>query len=1199
MSFPTLFPDGKGDPTNNALLRDTSDSITDAFASKLKHLIKFGEKIDGKWVYRFASHPRFGYWAYNMLYRRRILGQGSYFLKQNPAEAKLSIEDLRQMLQSNSYDTLMSKLMHYAKNVSGTNAYWNQARENLKAIINQKGVPTIFWTLSCADFHWPEFHTLFDVDRQLSDSERRENVINNPHLLDWLFTERTEAFVKYWLKETLGAKWHWFRYEYAVQRGSIHCHGVAKLESDPNLCDLSQTALKGHLAAKSMAKNSPNLSTEELLKNQQLIKEGQEAEKTICNYVDFLMSTENPCNPDDGNWVKPNTHPCKKKFEDIDKKEWNKDYEDLLNSVQRHTHCSTAYCLRRTGTDKTYSCRFNYPKDFCAKTCLEYEEIRAKDGTLHHRVKVVTKRNDTRLNNHQRLQLQGWRANCDIQVIIDYHSCIEYIAKYASKSEKMSSVVREAFTSVLHETSNDNDSARVIKKLMMRAIGQRDMSVQEVMHQLLSTKLVSSSFQIVTASLDGSRKIQLQNDVLYTEMSLLDLYARRNMYESDFPGISSLNFLEFASNFFKGKAGINKRNSPVVVKTYPTYSSNPKGPYYGLFCKYQLLKFKPWHNTFATAWDNQEGSEQVYVEAWHSFLTTTRAQNLVPNWLHQLDLISQYFNEIDKEEHADENETGEREEWMYLANLYLENKSPSNEASPFPKGFWERDASKYSMQEIGEMPHWINDQKSSFNLERRQKKQIVDIDTLNHAQHIAYDIVKDHFLHGNDKPLLMIITGLAGSGKSYVIDAIKCLLEQQCRICSFFGIAAFNVSGTTLHSLLQLPIRGKRNGPLKSSALMRLQQNLNGVKYLIIDEFSVIGQKTFAWINRRCKEATGLTTIPFGGISIILVGDVAQLPPITDQVLYHNKPRSDLAVEGYCMYRKFDTVVKLEINERAKGNNEEQEKFRQLQMRARNGDFTVDDWELLLTRQPNRIQNLEHFHNSCARLSYGNEKVATDNFNRLKELNEPIVQINAQHSNSQAKHLSPDDFGGLQPVIYLSKGARVMLTRNLWTEVGLCNGAIGTVIDIIYAPGHEPPVLPIAIMVQFDENDYSGPSFSDLMPNCVPICPVLNCSDTHGSSMERQQFPLKLAWSMTIHKAQGLTLKNTWIDLGPSEKAAGLTYVALTRARTLSNLVIEPMTFERLKAVQKNSNYKYRILEEKRLDQLAQDTLLKRNNTDV
>ena len=59
--------------------------------------------------------------------------------------------------------------------------------------------------------------------------------------------------------------------------------------------------------------------------------------------------------------------------------------------------------------------------------------------------------------------------------------------------------------------------------------------------------------------------------------------------------------------------------------------------------------------------------------------------------------------------------------------------------------------------------------------------------------------------------------------------------------------------------------------------------------------------------------------------------------------------------------------------------------------------------------------------------------------------------------------------GGLEPVLYLAKNARIMLTCNLWTELGLCNGALGTVRHVIYAEGHSPPVLPIAIIVQFDK----------------------------------------------------------------------------------------------------------------------------------
>ena len=137
----------------------------------------------------------------------------------------------------------MPKLSHYAKNVSGTNAYWNKAKNKLKAIISQKGPPTIFWTLSCADFHWPEFHDLFN-----NNTNFKENILKYPHILDWLFTERTKKFVKQWLYKCLDAEWHWFRYEFAVQRGSIHCHGVAKLKSDPGLCDLSKVALQGFLA---------------------------------------------------------------------------------------------------------------------------------------------------------------------------------------------------------------------------------------------------------------------------------------------------------------------------------------------------------------------------------------------------------------------------------------------------------------------------------------------------------------------------------------------------------------------------------------------------------------------------------------------------------------------------------------------------------------------------------------------------------------------------------------------------------------------------------------------------------------------------------------------------------------------------------------------------------------------------------------
>ena len=235
MAFPALFPDGKGDPTNQALERDVP------FSERIKHLLKFAENIDGKWIYRFASHPRFSYCALNMIQRMRTLQQTGIFLKQNPGEAHLIIDELHEMAVSNNSTAFMSKVSRYVANISGTNAYWHRVKEDLKAIITNVGTPTFFFTFSSADMHWPELHALFGDDNNTVSEIRRKNVINNPHIFDWFFTQRLESFIKQWLYDTLDAKWHWFRYEYQG-RGSIHCHGTVKLNNDPGLCQLTELA---------------------------------------------------------------------------------------------------------------------------------------------------------------------------------------------------------------------------------------------------------------------------------------------------------------------------------------------------------------------------------------------------------------------------------------------------------------------------------------------------------------------------------------------------------------------------------------------------------------------------------------------------------------------------------------------------------------------------------------------------------------------------------------------------------------------------------------------------------------------------------------------------------------------------------------------------------------------------------------------
>ena len=133
-------------------------------------------------------------------------------------------------------------------------------------------------------------------------------------------------------------------------------------------------------------------------------------------------------------------------------------------------------------------------------------------------------------------------------------------------------------------------------------------------------------------------------------------------------------------------------------------------------------------------------------------------------------------------------------------------------------------------------------------------------------------------------------------------------------------------------------------------------------------------------------------------------------------------------------------------------------------------------------------------------------------------MHQPIARINARHSSEAAKKASADEMSGLEPVVFLAKGAHIMLTMNLWTDVGLCNGATGIVVDFIYATNQQPPDLPIAVIVKFD--DYTGPSISTKIHQWVPICPITITSNTLGNVNERQQLPLKLAWAMTIHKVR-------------------------------------------------------------------------------
>ena len=211
------------------------------------------------------------------------------------------------------------------------------------------------------------------------------------------------------------------------------------------------------------------------------------------------------------------------------------------------------------------------------------------------------------------------------------------------------------------------------------------------------------------------------------------------------------------------------------------------------------------------------------------------------------------------------------------------------------------------------------------------------------------------------------------------------------------------------------------------------------------------------------------------------------------------------------------------------------------------------------------------------------DAVAKYNVTKLHQNNQPIAKINAVHKGLNANKASIDDAGGLEPIIHLAHGARVMLISNLWVEAGLVNGSMGTVQAICYPTGC-PPSLPTAVMVQFDS--YSAPTLPD---GTVPIVPIRRTWSNCGKSCSRLQIPLKLAWAITIHKAQGLTLNKVVIDIGSKEFSTGLTFVACSRVRHLTDLIFEPpFDYNRLTSLSKSHRLHERQLEDQRLHSLSQ-----------
>jgi len=266
------------------------------------------------------------------------------------------------------------------------------------------------------------------------------------------------------------------------------------------------------------------------------------------------------------------------------------------------------------------------------------------------------------------------------------------------------------------------------------------------------------------------------------------------------------------------------------------------------------------------------------------------------------------------------------------------------------------------------------------------------------------------------------------------------------------GIAAFNIHGATLHQALSIPVRSCPT--LNAQQLLPLQGRLNHINYIILDEKSMVGRRLFSKVDSRFRDGFLYRRNDyFGGCSMLMFGDFGQLPPVGDTPLFdlHLRDGNSNSVleanNGRDAYLSLTESITLNRIMRQRGEDVDTRRLHEILEHMRIQDVSDEDVELLNSRVLDDLPPEERatFDDDALYLCPTNALVDELNHDPLGASNKPVLIVLALHTGIGASKESEDNADGLQQKLLLMEGAKVMLTRNLWTLQGLTNGTMGII----------------------------------------------------------------------------------------------------------------------------------------------------------
>jgi len=387
----------------------------------------------------------------------------------------------------------------------------------------------------------------------------------------------------------------------------------------------------------------------------------------------------------------------------------------------------------------------------------------------------------------------------------------------------------------------------------------------------------------------------------------------------------------------------------------------------------------------------------------------------------------------------------------------------------------------------------------------------------------------------------ILVTGGAGTGKSHLLSFLKRnYASSGLEVAASTGIAAVNIGGSTIHSwagigLANMPV-DKIIENIFSAKLSKVRRRIKQTKTLAIDEISMISADVFEILDKVFR-AVRENDKPMGGMQIILFGDFLQLPPISRDSYNSNFCFSSGAWEGL----NLQTFILQQVF------RQDDAKFIKVLNNLRFGILDEEDQEILESRIQAKDKNLA---TKPTVLTTHNYKVEKINETELKKIPRTEISYAAQYFGApeRAEFLKKNCLA--PEVLKLKIGAQVMMIKNTYQKEGIINGSLGIVKE--FSSKKNYPVI-----------EFVGGKIITIGPEEW----LLEKYDEHKKELIAEagvnQIPLILAWAMTIHKSQGLTLDKISCDLS-EVFSPGQIYVALSRARALSGVFIESINFKKI-----------------------------------